>query len=1033
MQRITWISFFIVYILAQPVGLAQPVPSPWLNWTEKDGLLDNRVTSICTDQTGYLWLATSNGVNRFDGNYFDAFQYDPIDPSSIPANGVIQVFNASDGRIWIATEGGGAAVYDPLTKAMTQYQDSLIEERVHCVYEDQSNRIWLGYRAIGNGEGGITCVNKDGSVEHFLVGTTDFAGFKMKVTDMIQDPDQPNIFWLGGRSFFRWNEKTGELKEFPHPGMVPNYEYVKGVGVLNAQYLAVATYDSGILLFDRQKQEWADQLYDCTAFRMITAPDGTLWFAEDNGLAWITEDLEIKYLLHKRDNIQGMPPNMFIDDIHFDKMDNLWIATNFGVYCWNPIMTQFPAFEIQSGAHTQPVYMPRLITETVEGERYFMSSNGVHVLDQANNWLSWIPNPNPEDAFQRVIQGTENLPIFFSNHRLWVLDTEAKKIHPLILSDAQQQALDTVRIYRGTMAGGIIWLGTRNNGLFGIRAQDGAMYHFRHNPDDPNSLCHDNYLFEIAMDSKENIWICTDQGISCLDPKTDTFVDYPLIREKLGKYVIHALEMDQSDRLWIGTRTQGLFYFDLNTEELVQFTIRDGLPYNGVNKMLRVKDQLWMCTRQGLCKMDLNNFEIEVFDDKKGLLSRKLYSAYLRKGQNDQLFLTYQFSTKFTSFNPNEIQGKLRPPVADIEQINLLSQTPIKSKSIPENRTIALGPYENYFSIDFRGIHFLQPKNLQYQYRLVGYDDTWIDGGGNRSAVFTNLKGGVYDFELKVGTEEGTWSVPTTLKIRLATPWYKTIWFRISIAFVMLGIGYLIYRNRVRQIQKESQWQQRLAEMEIKSLRSQINPHFIFNCLNSIKNYIIQKDAVEGVKHINRFSKLIRMVLNNSGARFIPLQQEIEALKLYVELEQMRFQDRFEMELIVEEDLALDSMLVPPLLLQPYVENAIWHGLMPLKEPGKLVIEVRRQQDDLIFLIRDNGIGRKAAAAQAQKTQTGRKSLGLQLNANRLETIKKIYKIETNITLKDLHPDRKDCPGTEVRILFPILTKSKLYDQSSIN
>ena len=255
----------------------------------------------------------------------------------------------------------------------------------------------------------------------------------------------------------------------------------------------------------------------------------------------------------------------------------------------------------------------------------------------------------------------------------------------------------------------------------------------------------------------------------------------------------------------------------------------------------------------------------------------------------------------------------------------------------------------------------------------------------------------------------------------------------------MLGFVsfYVFYRSRLQQVrlkteiaaerieqhQKEAEFQRQLGDISLSALRSQMNPHFIFNCLNSIKLYTTQNDTVAASEYLTKFSRLIRLVLENSRNDRITLASELDALRLYMEMETMRFKEKLKYNIAVEKDVDLDYIEIPPLLLQPYVENAIWHGLMQKEEGGRIDITVAMEQNDSMLSINivDDGIGRAKAAELKSKTATKHKSYGMKVTSERLALINQIYKSGANVTIHDLADSNGQPAGTRVTIKIPLV------------
>jgi LytS/YehU family sensor histidine kinase len=214
---------------------------------------------------------------------------------------------------------------------------------------------------------------------------------------------------------------------------------------------------------------------------------------------------------------------------------------------------------------------------------------------------------------------------------------------------------------------------------------------------------------------------------------------------------------------------------------------------------------------------------------------------------------------------------------------------------------------------------------------------------------------------------------------------------------------------------------QKTTQLEMEVLRTQMNPHFIFNSLNSINRFVLKNDKAQASEYLTIFSKLVRMILQNSQASLVTLESELESLKLYLELEALRFNYHFDYHISVADELDISALKVPPLCIQPFVENAIWHGLMHKEEKGKLEIEVEQDDDYLMIKVEDNGIGRQKAALFSAKATTRHTSMGLHITAQRINMLKS-SKIEgTPVTVNDLVDADGSPAGTEVTIKMPLI------------
>ena len=240
----------------------------------------------------------------------------------------------------------------------------------------------------------------------------------------------------------------------------------------------------------------------------------------------------------------------------------------------------------------------------------------------------------------------------------------------------------------------------------------------------------------------------------------------------------------------------------------------------------------------------------------------------------------------------------------------------------------------------------------------------------------------------------------------------------------VLSAVLLLIRFGGNQIRREEQlkldFERRLSKVEMRALRSQMNPHFIFNCLNSIDYYILKNETEKASDYLNRFSRLIRLILQNSRKNQVNLKDELEALRLYVEMETLRFQGQFVYTIQIKNGLVPVDHEIPPMLLQPYVENAIWHGLLHSDKPGRLDIILAMQGHSLICVIQDNGVGRQYVQELNASSKLKTRSMGTKITEDRLELFSKLYHNEASVQIIDLTEVDGTACGTRVELRIPV-------------
>ncbi|MFT3746971.1 MAG: histidine kinase [Agriterribacter sp.] len=343
--------------------------------------------------------------------------------------------------------------------------------------------------------------------------------------------------------------------------------------------------------------------------------------------------------------------------------------------------------------------------------------------------------------------------------------------------------------------------------------------------------------------------------------------------------------------------------------------------------------------------------------------------------------------------------------------------------TLPEYiQSLTLPHDQNFISLTFSSTEFEQPEKLEYRYKLTGIDEYWILANfSKRTVSYSNLKPGSYKFLAFVKNPDGEWSQnQVNLQIIILPAWWQTTIFKIFSIIASLAILIFIIKWRINAVRKEEQRkakiQHQLLELEAKALHAQMNPHFIFNCLNSIKSLIQQHEEEKAVTYLTTFSKLIRTLFNNADKKEISLYDEIETCKLYLQLEAMRFDAKFSYSVYVDESLDLKSIKVPALIIQPFIENAIWHGIIPKGASGNIKLEVQQKNNSIEIIIDDDGIGREAARLNKAAANIGHQSKGVNLTQSRLELDNLLQQRKAELEIIDKTDGKSGPCGTTITI-----------------
>jgi len=311
----------------------------------------------------------------------------------------------------------------------------------------------------------------------------------------------------------------------------------------------------------------------------------------------------------------------------------------------------------------------------------------------------------------------------------------------------------------------------------------------------------------------------------------------------------------------------------------------------------------------------------------------------------------------------------------------------------------------------------------QYYYTLDKNRKSWIQIKGDRSVELTSLGAGQHNIYGKViyGDKEFEECVASFM---IAPYFYEEWWFRLLFIMVVGLLGYIFYwQYRSRKIDKR-EFNTALLGLQMNSLRSQMNPHFLFNSLNSVKNYMVNKGSDEAADYLTKFSLLIRKILENSRKKLLTLEEEVEMLDLYIEMENKRFSEKFSYKLEVDDSIDQAHFYLAPMIIQPYIENAIWHGLMNKESDRNLSVRFLPEGDHVICYVVDNGIGRVEARKRTRHQNSSKKSLGMEITGDHILAINKLYQIDARVDIEDCYDQKGNPTGTKVKIFLPRLYKN---------
>jgi ligand-binding sensor domain-containing protein/anti-sigma regulatory factor (Ser/Thr protein kinase) len=993
---------------------------------ESTGLSDNRVTCFFKDKTGYMWIGTENGLNRFDGaNYMlyrpssnkkkhlsNAFitsvaqdtkenmwvsttrglnRVDAAtdtteiflpdnkkEANSLPTDLIWDVHPANDTSVWIATDAKPFVKYNPVTKRFFYYDfkqyllNNKIEftKRYHAIFKIQPV-----------------------SATELLLGTTDGI-FSFNTTTgsfrMVYGTALDNI------TLFHYNQITKQLYCADEHSMLYVYNVTTG---------KTTCIPTGALLNQNKP------------FLPYAIPSNAILVPSPDGLALLSSSTEIISYSSNKEGVLPFLSNNQISAVYKDRNNITWLGTSNGLASFVPQLNNHLHVSFPSDLKYDAEF-------PVQNFLFQQKQNAWLVVSFRDNKL-WVVNNSTgekKELIRPISYQRDTCSALYSRHpdTIYFLCTgslltwlpKSNQWNKINL-DSQKSIAITCMDIDGD---GNYWIGTKRRGLLVYNPATKKIWL-------PDSKTFDpNIIPALKYDPKNNyMWIAThNSGLhkySFAEKKFIRIRRYDDSPTALHSSIINALALDGKNNIWCATTEGGLAKYSIAQapgKGVTNYERESGLPENNVNSVtVDGQDNIYFSTAKGIGFIPADGKLKLLYNNENGLPYSKFQMGLLHLPGNllativeNNLFC---FDTKAMLLSQNE--------EIMINHIQLHD-----SVSIALHQTPSFRYHQNTIRFDFVLPDFVAPAAIDYYYKLEGYEKEWFANGKLKTVRYSSLPPGTYTFYVKAKKGNGEFhSQLAEWKFKILPPFWQTWWFRFLALLAILTVAFLLIKRRMNALKAKALLKQQYTELEIKALRSQMNPHFIFNSLNSISMLVAGKQNEMGLEYLNKFSKLLRLVLDESENNFISLKDEIKILELYLQMEQLRFGDSFAYTIHVEEGLDEEETMLPSFIIQPIAENAIWHGLMHKQGNKRLIIEFHQRNNTLQCIIKDNGIGIEAAKKMKEQRLNGveQKSKGLQIVKDRIKILGEQSGIHTRFLMEDMKNETGLITGTKVTLEIP--------------
>lgn len=965
-----------------------------------------------------------------------------------------QVYDMTEdyrGRLWMATRGGGVSVFNGLTFRTISQKDGLSNDFVYCFYQDTARNMWIGtndglnvfdgksirkyYPGTPGGQVWIMKVagGRDGRL--WIASRTGLLLFANGKFRNISDEqrllrrvcntvflDQDGMLYFGNDiGLFRLNTRDSALKvsKVIYGATNPDIA-ITSLMRSSREGLIAASYGYG--LFRVEKGRLLRYLEDA-AGRTEKVLDlledrQTLYIATlENGV------LAYNYLNRKIEPIneqKGLAGN-HVRKVYKDRGGRLWFGTS-GGGASNFGGQLFTHFDKASGLPDKFVYA---VLQSSDHKVWIgsginglsvMESDSIRVYNAHNGFINAKVKAIRQYDEDHILIGTEGNGLY-----IW-----QKGIFRYVASLGRQFIKDI-----SVDQDGNIWLATAGNGIYRLKPQDlgSARFEIRQFVD---HIINPRVQF-LNTQQRGRVFYCTEnEGIGMIEQEQES--DLRLnTRTGLLSNLTRSMVIGPGGIAWIATSDHGLSAYDLVSRKPVPV---DNSQLPSLNIYLLRMDRrgnLVLGTEKGLDYVVLDRLHhissVKHYGRGDGFLGIETCLNAVSENPDGSFWIGT--IDGLSLFNPAKSTTNAIPPLLSLTGIRLFYQ-PIGRTRFAEQMKgtktfdpLSLPYNQNHLSFDFEGVNLNNGEGVLYKWKLEGFDAVWSPASAQQSVTYSNIPPGSYTLLLNACNEDGVWSkTPFRYSFEIKKPFWMAWWFAGCCLLLLVWLIYKVVQWRTRRIRREAAEKQRelqlanqLQSLEHKALRLQMNPHFIFNALNSIQSQVGNGNDREARYYIAKFGKLMRQILNHSEHAWVHLAEELEMIENYLLIEQFCHNRQFRYELQVDAQLREEEYKIPSMIIQPFVENAIKHGFRNLKDrEAVLKLDIYPDGKNIICIIADNGVGRPREAMRASAEQHA--SMALQITRKRLQLLHGDM-LRQFVEIEDLRENGQSA-GTLVRVILPL-------------
>lgn len=986
------------------VGPLFPQTPSYYHYTTADGLASSTVYDILQDREGFIWFGTMNGISRFDGETF--FTYRMVD--GLNSNSIISLEEGSGGELYIGN-------YE---KGVNLFRNGQIEN--YCS-EIDGKPFAISYLLLvpsGKNEQKLYAYRSWGAInviQEFTSG--DRFGYSLAILPRhlikIEQLHNGDLIGLTANGLYTFNNETFSKLIVPRLPDTAFYCFA------NSQDGSFLVGTQGMIY--KIKNNRIVKSYEISfagnngVSAILEDRNGNTWFSIMNkGFYFIPRGSDRMIDMGKKMGIENTLVNKYLED----REGNIWVsAFGKGVFCLNNLFLK--TFDEHDGLSNNNVYS---ILKHNSGIVLIGTFNGLDLLEEGrfDRIKSNSGNTLTDNIFSiKNISNDFYICGTFGGDEIINFSYRGMNLHMFDRPSFCKTKL------------GLYLFGTGVNSLL-VRKELNAEFEGPFLLPVFGDSLKINRVNEVFEDPERNVWIGTGLGLCKVtnleglwgvgELKKRFFADNPVLNAR-----INAICQDHKQHIWFAGE-KGIAFYSPENDSMTTYMNIDGYDLSSSTALaVDNKERTWIGNMKGLYLFDGSS--IRLLNRQTGLPSGEILSLYY----DDKKNILYIGTSNGIALLDVDLFDNYHPSPPDV----IITGIKAVDSVFTDYTNLVFNATQHDVYIDFKALHFSSPGSVKYMYNL---NDEWIE----TSHDFLNLISlphGTYMLQIKAKAENTGWGESTVLTFRVIPRFVETTWFNLLIGFMIAGISFLVINWRLRinstRIRKESELTERFNKLEHQALSAMMNPHFISNSLNSVQYLVNSGRYEEANNYIAMMAKLMRKNLDTAGSGFILLSEEIFRLKLYLDLEKLRFQDGFSYEIIAGKDVDANAIMIPNMIIQPFVENSLWHGIINTGNKGLLTVSFTFEEVDidsftgrsLIIKVTDNGIGITEAKKSKKEDHI---SKGIQIIEERLRLLSTKLHLPQPIIFEDLSSPNSTAHGTEVIIsLSPPLYQITSPDSNS--